>query len=192
MGSWYGPNQFERARTDKFSASTLTQGSTGRNLGGWYYGTLGLDYDLSECQSLSLAGSLNGYRLSSSNLLSWLLAPVGPNDLFTRASTSTFSGLNSELTGTYAKIFAQARREWNVLGQYALNGNTSDYYDQFANSDAVLGRGQASYRERSRGRTPGSEYTFQTDFTQPLGEKQTLETGLKAIWRRTGSVADVD
>ena len=194
VGSWYGPNQFERERTDKVSASTLTQGSTGRNLGGWYYGTLGLDYDLSEHQSLSLAGSLNGYGgNSTSNLLSRLLAPAGPNDLFARASTSTFSGLNSELTGTYTKTFAQARREWSVLGQYALNGNTSDYaYDQFANSDAVLGRGQASYRERSRGRTPGSEYTFQTDFTQPLGEKQTLETGLKAIWRRTGSVADVD
>jgi outer membrane receptor protein involved in Fe transport len=34
--------------------------------------------------------------------------------------------------------------------------------------------------------------TFQTDLVQPFGEKQTLETGLKSIWRRTGSVANVD
>ncbi|RZL14064.1 MAG: TonB-dependent receptor, partial [Hymenobacter sp.] len=56
----------------------------------------------------------------------------------------------------------------------------------------ALETNQASYRERSRGRTPGHEVTFQTDFTQPFGDKNALELGLKAIFRRTGSVATVD
>ena len=98
-----------------------------------------------------------------------------------------------EGTGTYTRTFKQARKEWSVLGQYALNNGTFGYdFDQYNNSDVLLAADQASYRERSRGRTPGHEVTLQTDFTQPFGDKKTLEMGLKAIFRRTGSVASVD
>ncbi|OGX84746.1 hypothetical protein BEN47_15910 [Hymenobacter lapidarius] len=195
VGRWFGPNQFERVRNGLLDASTLTQSSKGRNNGGYYYGTLGLDYDVSERQSFSLAGSLNGYGGESTNALLSRFGASNPaqNSLFFRNTDNLFSGLNAEVTGTYTQTFAQARREWSVLGQYSRNDNTFGYdYDQFENSMVPLESTQANYRERSRGRTPGSEYTFQTDFVQPFGEKQTLETGLKAIWRRTGSVADVD
>jgi len=197
-GTWYNPNEFDLRRYGKQDGSTLTQNSTGKSNGNWYYGTLGLDYDLSEHQSLSLAGSVNGYfGGNGSNLFSTFAAPTAPSQLFSRlfsrGTTNNFSGVNGELTGTYTKTFAQAKREWSILGQYANNSGTFGYdYNQFQNSYVTLEPGQASYRERSQGRTPGHEYTLQTDFTQPFGEKQTLETGLKAIFRRTGSVADVD
>ena len=195
-GGWYGPNEFTRVRYGKLDGSTLNQGGAGSYGGRWYYGTVGLDYDLSEHQSLSLAASLNTYNGHNySNLLNNFVSPTSPQDnsLFTRTTNSVFSGLNGELTGTYTKTFAQARREWSVLGQYARNDGTFGYdFDQFNNSYMNLETGRANYRERSRGRTPGSEVTFQTDLTQPFGEKQTFETGLKAIWRHTGSLADVD
>ena len=193
-GTWYSPNEFERVRYGKQDGSALTQNSAGESNGHWYYGSLGLDYDLSEHQSLSLAGSMNGYfGDDSSNLFSTYSAPTLPGQLFSRGTVNNFSGVNGELTGTYTKTFAQAKREWSVLGQYANNSSTFGYdYNQFQNSYVTREPGQASYRERSQGRTPGHEYTLQTDFTQPFGEKQTLETGLKAIFRRTGSVADVD
>ena len=194
VGGWFGPSQFERVRTGKPDAATLTQSSQGRSQGRWYYGTLGLDYDLSEHQSLSLAGSLNGYAGGQpTDLLSRTTGPAGLADQFARASVNTFGALNGELTGTYTRTFAQARREWSVLGQYARNDNRSGYAnDQFANAAAVPESGPASYRERGRSRTPGREYTVQTDFTQPFGEKQTLEAGLKAIFRRSASQAEVD
>ncbi|WP_210520756.1 TonB-dependent receptor domain-containing protein [Hymenobacter terricola] len=193
-GTWYNPNEFERARYGKQDGSALTQNSAGKSNGHWYYGTLGMDYDLSEHQSLSLAGSVQGYLGdNTSNLFSTYTAPTSANQLFSRGTVNNFSGVNGELTGTYTKTFAQPKREWSILGQYANNSSTFGYdYDQFQNSYTTLDHGQASYRERSQGRTPGHEYTLQTDFTQPFGEKQTLETGLKAIWRHTGSVADVD
>ena len=193
-GTWYNPNEFERARYGRPDGSLLTQNSSGKSNGHWYYGTLGLDYDLSEHQSLSLAGSVNGYFGDDvSNLFSTYSAPTQPGQLFSRGTVNNFSGVNGELTGTYTKTFTQAKREWSILGQYANNSSTFGYdYNQFRNSYTTLEAGQASYRERSQGRTPGHEYTLQTDFTQPFGEKQTLETGLKAIWRHTGSVADVD
>ena len=194
-GGWYGPNESSRTRVGKLDNSTLTQSGAGDFGGRWYYGTVGLDYDFAEHQSFSVAGSLNRYAGHdyTSLLNDFVAATPADNQLFTRATNSLFSGLNGELTGTYTKTFAQPRREWSVLGQYALNTGTFGYdYDQYANSYVNLETGQAGYRERSRGRTPGSEVTLQTDFVQPIGEKQTFETGLKSIWRRTGSVADVD
>ena len=195
-GGWYGPNQSELTRTGKLDGSTLRQRGTGDYGGQWYYGSVGLDYDLSEKQSLSLAASVNGYAGHNYNtMLNEYAAPAAPqtSSLFTRATNSVFSGFNGELTGTYTKTYALPRKEWSVLGQYANNSGTFGYdFDQFQNSYTNLDAGRASYRERSRGRTPGSEVTFQTDLVQPFGEKQTLETGLKSIWRRTGSVANVD
>ena len=194
-GGWYGPSESGRVRFNKQDGSTLRQSGAGDYGGRWYYGSLGLDYDLSDKQSLSLAASLNTYNGQNDNgLLNYATAADGRlSQLFTRNTTSLFSGFNGELTGTYTKTFAQARREWSVLGQYAENSGTFGYdFDEYRNSYVALEPGRASYRERSRGRNPGSETTVQTDFVQPFGEKQTLETGLKSIWRRTGSVADVD
>ena len=195
-GGWYGPSQSELTRTGTLDGSTLRQRGTGSYAGQWRYGSVGLDYDLSDKQSLSLAASVNGYAGHNySTMLNEYAAPAAPltNSLFTRATNSVFSGLNGELTGTYTKTYALARKEWSVLGQYAINNGTFGYdFDQYLNSYTNLETSRADYRERSRGRTPGSEITFQTDLVQPFGDKQTLETGLKSIWRRTGSVATVD
>jgi outer membrane receptor protein involved in Fe transport len=194
-GGWYGPRESNRVRYGKLDNSTLNQNGIGNYGGRWNYASIGLDYDLSEHQSLSLAASLNTYKGHEyANLLNdYVAASPANNQLFTRATNTLFSGFNGELTGTYTKTFKQPRKEWSVVGQYAENSGTFGYdFDQYANSYTNLETSQADYRERSRGRTPGSEVTVQTDLTQPFGEKQTLETGLKAIWRRTGSVADVD
>ena len=196
-GAWYNPGQSSRERIGFAGAvpDTLRQNSDNYNLGGWYYGTVGLDYDPAEHHSISLAGSVNGYGGNSTQDLVNRYTNVNPaaNQLFTRATKSLYSGLNVEGTGTYTRTFATARKEWSVLGQYALNNGTFGYdFDQYANSYTALEQSQASYRERSRGRTPGHEVTFQTDFTQPFGDKRTLELGLKAIFRRTGSEATVD
>lgn len=194
-GGWYGPSEGTRVRYGKLDNSTLNQSSVGDYGGRWNYGSIGLDYDVSEHQSLSLAASLNTYKGHDYNTLlnDFVAANPAKNQLFTRATNSLYSGFNGELTGTYTRTFALPRKEWSIVGQYAENSGTFGYdFDEYANSYTNLETSQASYRERNRGRTPGSEVTFQTDLTQPFGEKQTLETGLKAIWRRTGSVADVD
>jgi outer membrane receptor protein involved in Fe transport len=196
VGGWYGPNRSELTRYGKLDGSALSQQGSGNYSGQWRYGTVGLDYDLSDKQSLSLAASVNHYAGHNyNNMLNDFVSPGRPQDnqLFTRATNSMFSGFNGELTGTYTKTYALPRKEWSVLGQYANNSGTFGYdFDQYLNSYTNLETSRANYRERSRGRTPGSEVTFQTDLVQPFGEKQTLETGLKSIWRRTGSVANVD
>ncbi len=196
-GGWYGPGTFnlERVNYTSLGNDTLRQSGASYNKGAWQYGTIGLDYDPAEHHSFSLAGSLNHYGGNTTQSLfsqDRAAFPVS-NPLYTRATKSIFSGLNVEGTGTYTRTFKQARKEWSALAQYALNTGTFGYdFDQYSNSTIPLEQSQASYRERSRGRTPGHTFTFQTDFTQPFGDKKTLELGLKAIFRRTGSIADVD
>ena len=196
-GAWYNPGKSETYRQGYSAAGTDTLRRSGDryNKGGWTYGTVGLDYDPAEHHSITLAGSVDYYQgQGTSDLLNRYTSPiVSTNQLFTRSTKDIFSGLNAEGTATYTRTFAQARKEWSVLGQYALNNGTFGYdYNQFQGSSVPLGSEYASYRERSRGRTPGHEVTLQTDFTQPLGEQSKLEVGLKAIFRSTGSVATVD
>lgn len=199
MGRWYGPSRSSRERTDRDSSGVVlgqfSQRGQGNYGGGWQYGSLGIDFDPVENHSFSLAGSLNHYAGDNDQDLFNQYVATDPtqSQLFTRATKSLFSGLNGELTGTYTRTFKnQPRREWTVMGQAAVNSSTFGYdYNQFDNSASAGPVHEATYRERSRGRAPGTEYTAQTDYTHPFTEKQTLETGLKSIWRHTGSVADV-
>ena len=196
-GAWYNPGESSIYRLGYSGPrpDTLRRTGSNYNKGIWTYGTVGLDYDPAEHHSLSLAGSINYYTGQGTRDLFNRYVSLNPvdNQLFSRATTEVFNGFNLEGTATYTRTFAQARKEWSVLGQYALNTGTFGYdYDQYDGSDRLLGREAATYRERSRGRTPGHELTFQTDFTQPLGAQSKLEVGLKAIFRNTGSVATVD
>ncbi|RZK92682.1 MAG: TonB-dependent receptor, partial [Hymenobacter sp.] len=184
-GAWYNPGDFTRDRLGftSLGTDTLRQRGSTYNKGAWYYGTVGLDYDPIEHHSFSLAGSVNGYGGNTTQDLLNRYTSYNPaaNQLFLRDTKNLFSGLNVEATGTYTRTFATARKEWSTLAQYALNNGTFGYdFDQYNNSTVALETNQASYRERSRGRTPGHEVTFQSDFTQPFGDKNSLEVGLKA------------
>ncbi|MBC7447933.1 MAG: TonB-dependent receptor [Hymenobacteraceae bacterium] len=202
-GQWFGPSRSLRDRTDyavdavsgqRTPLGQLTQRGRGKFGGHWMYGSFGVDYDPAENHSFSLAGSLNTYNGDGQQDLfnQYQALDATRNQLFTRATTNVFSGFNGELTGTYTRTFKnQPRREWSILGQAGRNAGTFGYdLDQYA-SAAAGPVNEATYREHSRGRTPGGEYTVQTNYTHPFTDRMTLETGLKSIWRHTGSVADV-
>ena len=196
LGSWVEPDQLTRRRLgfSGLGTDTLTQSGRRLNSGRWYNATLSLDYDPAEHHRLTLAGTLGGYRAQSQrDLFNQLLSPQPAlNQLFTRATTEYVANASTEVTGTYTRTFAQARREWSALAQYARNAGSFGYdFNQFANSAVALAADRADYRERSQGRTPSRELTLQTDLTQPFGENNTLAVGLKAIFRRTGAVATV-
>ncbi len=181
---------YRSARND-----TLRQSGTGTSHGYYGSGSLGLDYDPAEHHSLSLNGSFFSYggTNQSDNLNRYTTPLPGFGALFLRDTRSTYGGGNAEVTGTYTRTYKQERREWSNILQYAYNGNRNGYeFNQFNNTDQPLDVGLASYRERSATRLPGHEYTLQSDYTLPFGDKKTLEFGLKGIVRLTGSQAQVD
>jgi len=196
-GTWYEPDQLTRQRLgfSTLGTDTLTQSGRRINSGQWYNATLSLDYDPAEHHRLALTGTLSGYQgQGQRDLFNRLASPdVTLSQLYTRANTEYIGNRSNEVTGTYTRTFAQARREWSVLAQYARNAGTFGYaFDQFSNSAGALAPDRADYRERSQGQTPSQEVTAQTDFKQPFGEATTVEVGLKAIFRRTGAVATVE
>jgi outer membrane receptor protein involved in Fe transport len=196
-GTWYEPDQLSRQRLG-FSAlgtDTLIQRGRRINSGQWYNATLSLDYDPAEHHRFALTGTVSGYQAQGQrDLFTQVVSPDATlNQLFTRANTEYVGNRSYEGTGTYTRTFAQARREWSVLAQYARTAGTFGYaFNQFANSAVALAPDRADYRERSSGRTPGQEVTAQTDFKQPFGDATTVEVGLKAIFRRTGAMATVE
>jgi len=174
---------------------TLRQNGTGRNTSYYGSGSLGLDYDPAEHRSLSLNGSFFSYGGANQlgNLNRYTTPLPGFGALFLRDTRSTYNGGNAEVTGTYTRTYKQERREWSSILQYAYNSNRNGYeFNQFNNFDQPLDVGLASYRERSTTRLPGHEYTLLSDYILPLGEKKTLEFGVKYIVRLTGSQAQVD
>ena len=196
VGRWHEPDRLTRQRlsTGPAGVDTLRQSGDRLNAGSWFNTSLTLDYDLAAHHALSLAGTLSGYQANGpQDVLTRFTAPdTQLNQLFTRAVANPVGGLNGELTGTYTRTFAQARREWSVLGQLALADGSFGYdIDQYDNSTVARPGQPADYQERSRGRTPSRELTAQTDYAQPLGTRHTLEVGAKVIARRTGAVATV-
>lgn len=196
-GTWYEPDQLSRQRLgfSTLGPDTLTQRGRRINSGKWYNATLSLDYDPAEHHHFALTGTLSGYQgQGQRDLFNQVASPdFTLNQLFTRANTEYVGNASIEVTGTYTRTFARARREWSVLAQYARNaGNFGYAFDQFSNSAVALAPDRADYRERSQGHTPSQEVTAQTDFKQPFGEAATLEVGLKAIFRRTGAAATVE
>lgn len=197
-GMWFNPGRSETYRQaySRYGTDTLRQSSSNYSRGQWYGSNVGLDYDPAEHHSFSLATAAEYYSgYSTSNLLNSYVSPVPgvASQLFTRDTKNVFSSLNLEATGTYTHTFKQPRREFSLLAQYSLNPSTFGYdYHQYDGSLIALEPSQATRVERSRGRTPGHEITLQTDYAHPFGEKNKLEVGLKAIFRRTGSVATVD
>lgn len=198
VGNWYNPMEFQRNRISSDTAGNfqnrVTQRGEGDNQGGWQYVTMGLDFDPAEHHTFSLAGTFNHYAGDTKQTpLNQTVFADGTGSLFSRRAVNIFSGTNADLTATYTRTFKQPRREWSLLGQYSTNGSTFGYdFDQYYNRLPNELAGRPDYTERSRGRQPGHETTFQTDYIQPLGKDQTLEFGAKAIFRRTGSNADVD
>jgi len=138
-GRWNEPDQLMRRRLGftSLGTDTLTQSGRRQTSGGWYFTTLGLDYDPAAQHSFSLSGTLNGYRAQGKrDLFNRFVSPdFSLDQLFTRATTEFSSSLSTEVTSTYTRTFAQPRREWSVLGQYARTAGRFGYeVDQYLNS----------------------------------------------------------
>ena len=185
-------------RTDYLSDTTqsqLLQSGRFRNSGWGLWGNLGLDYDLTPKDVLTLGVQGNyrdllnqrqqytDYRLLAQDegLLRTRFV-----DAYNRAIDTRDGNGNVDLNLGYTKQFIRPRQELSVLGLYSVNlGQTRYQLDQQ--------RGERiDYREKSRNDSRNREITLQADYVQPLDSTQTLETGLKTILRRVGSDYRID
>jgi outer membrane receptor protein involved in Fe transport len=172
----------------------LTERTTSRNQGQGGYGQVELTYDPSPQHSFTLSGNSNLYRSNApQELFNQYLGQPQLDTLYSRDINRRDESRNYDLNAGYTRTFGekQPRREWSVLAQHTNNRTREKYrLDQFPTGE--LRGGPIEYQEASLNLARNLETTFQTDYTHPLGEKNTLELGAKHIRRQVSSDYTVD
>lgn len=173
------------------SQSQLLQTGRFRNSGWGMWGNLGLDYDLTPKDVLSLGVQVNyrGYLNERQQYTDYRLFRPGKDafiDAYNRDIDTRDGNGNVDLNLGYTKQFAKPRQELSVLGLYSVNQGLTRYQ-----LDQQRGE-RTDYLEKSRNDSRNREITLQADYVQPIDSTQTLETGLKTILRRVGSDYRID
>ncbi|MBD2714328.1 TonB-dependent receptor [Microvirga sp. STR05] len=176
------------------STGQLSERTTSRNQGQGGYGQLELTYDPSPLHSFTLSGNGNLYSTNSpQELVNQYRGQPQLDTLYTRDINRRDQSRNFDLNAGYTRTFGekQPRREWSMLAQHTSNRSREQYrLDQFPTPE--LHGGPIEYQETSRNLARNLETTFQTDYTQPFGEKTTLEVGAKHIRRQVSSDYTLD
>ncbi|TGD81438.1 TonB-dependent receptor domain-containing protein [Hymenobacter wooponensis] len=171
----------------------LTERTTSRNQGQGGYGQVELTYDPSPQHSFTLSGNSNLYKSNApQELFNQYIGQSQLDTLYSRDINRRDESRNYDLNAGYTRTFGekQPRREWSVLAQHTNSRSREKYrLDQFPTSEL---RGPIEYQEASHNLARNLETTFQTDYTQPFGEKNTLEMGAKHIRRQVSSDYTVD
>lgn len=190
-GAWYAPFRSETNRDNLLpNLSFLNQDNDGNNLGFWGNGNWNTEFDLSNKHAFStnVRFSRGGYM--SNSILSTNFADENLNPLqqFARDTDQTYNNGNTDITADYTRIFKDSRKDWSVIAQYSrgINNNRYELLQNPANSTIV------DYQERNRNEAINQEWSFQTDFTQPLDSSKTLELGARATLRNVNSDFHLD
>ncbi|GAB3304628.1 TonB-dependent receptor [Hymenobacter tenuis] len=191
------PYKSNNTRTDFLAGGAsgqLTERTESKNIGEGGYGQMELTYDPSPLHGFTLSGNGNLYSSRSpQSLFNQYLGQPQLDTLYARDINRGGESRNYDLNAGYTRTFgeAQPRREWAVLAQHTVSRNNQNYrLDQYGAAD-ILG-GPLEYREQSANLARNLETTLQTDYTHPLSEKNTLETGAKLIRRQVLSNYTLD
>ncbi|AHJ99260.1 TonB-dependent receptor domain-containing protein [Hymenobacter swuensis] len=191
------PFRSSTARTSFLPDGTtgqLTERTTSRNQGQGGYGQVELTYDPSPLHSFTLSGNGNLYANDApQQLFNQYQGQPALDTLYTRDINRQDQNRSFDLNAGYTRTFGdkQPRREWSVLAQHTNNRNREQYrLDQYGAPEVRTG--PLEYQEASRNLARNLETTFQTDYTQPFGEKNTLELGAKHIRRQVSSDYTLD
>ena len=176
-----------RGTTDRTNigdtVTTLYQTNYDRNNGAFLFGSLGLDYFLSNRTTLSLAGIKVHGGFTPSELLNYTT-----DSLFSSHITSNYTTRNSNTERQFnangfqlglKHLFPKKGEELTADLHYfsGVNSNNSlylsDYYDE--QGGTLLGTQQ----QKTIGQGTNVFKTIQTDYVNPLTEKTKLEAGLR-------------
>jgi ferric enterobactin receptor len=153
---------------------------------GWMaFGRLGIDYFITNKSTLSLTGFAmhhDGPQTSNLGVSTDSLYSSGKTPGYYQEeinSSRTFSGRGGTLA--YKQLFAKEKEEWTADASYFFGGGTSDanyvtnYYTGAEGSP--LG---STELQKIIGSGKDHNLFVQTDFSDPLTKKTTLEAGLRA------------
>src|ERR1700722_18098498 len=153
--------------------------------GGMIFGRIGLDYFMTNRTTLSLAGFAmhhSAHSTSAINMTTDSLYPSGTITQYTREhidAPGSFDGRGATLGIKH--LFAKDKEEWTADASYFSGIVTNNsLYTTNEYGDKIESTLVSSQWQKIRGSANEHNIILQTDFTDPLTSKMTLETGLRA------------
>jgi ferric enterobactin receptor len=164
------------------NGSKLTQETTFKGGGDFYWSQLSADYQIDSLQSIQAGVSYHPGNWIQDVDMSNMLRPLPALTQDYRRNTHSESPRdNVGFNAAYSKKFKNnPKRTLDILSQYSINSTNSNYELKGNNvgSDAII------YQELNSNKNTNNEFTIQGDYVQPLkNPKQKIETGLKFINR---------
>ncbi len=160
-------------------------------LGTFGFGRAGLDYFISNRNTLSLAGNY-----VKGSFKPGTVSDIQIDTLYSPAKTSSFNRRIANTVGSFRNIgtqlsfkhnFPKPGQEWTADATYnsSKNGNTND----ISTSYYSLPQNQLLYTFNQRQLIDGTNenLVLQTDYTNPITDKAKIEMGLRAQLRKNSS-----
>jgi ferric enterobactin receptor len=153
--------------------------------GSMIFGRIGLDYFMTNRTTLSLAGFAmhhSAHSTSAINMTTDSLYPSGTTTQYTREhidAPGSFDGKGATLGMKH--LFAKDKQEWTADASYFSGRPTNNsLYTTNEYGDKTESTLISSQLQKIQGSANEHNIILQTDFTDPLTSKMTLETGLRA------------
>ncbi len=171
-------------------AVLFQNGDQDRN-GRMYSGTLGFDYFIDNRNTLTLSGGARNGKFGNTQFLSMTTDTLSgtDNEQNTGVNNSngnfTWNNYNGKIS--FKHNFAKPNKYITADANYDRSHNTNyndifiQYYDLDNNPTSPASNG------RTTGDGINSNFTFQTDYTNPITDKMKLEAGLRANVRISNS-----
>ncbi|MFN8243108.1 MAG: TonB-dependent receptor [Ferruginibacter sp.] len=185
-------------RTDYFSSSTAhaLQNNNPINRGFFAFGRLGMDYLMDNRNTFTIGGNIVRGQFKGEDLLTSLndttfSSSPKVNETSTRTSNSIGNFRNYGATLSYKHNFAKAGKELtaDLNYNYSKNDNESNNLQkQFTAANSPKGFGLF---QKTTGGGTTSFVTIQSDYANPITEKQKIEFGVRAAFRNFTSYNDV-
>ncbi len=178
-------NFFRRDGINSDAETILEQDGTNNNQILGFNGNFGAFYDFNAYNSITSGIRFNGFLRSNEGEIEGSLLRLGsadPADTFLRINDVESDRTGFDWTTDYRRTFPNSEREFSAAFQISGNQSTTD---NIVDQEGTLERYQLDLLNKNDG--TNTEYTLQTDYVHPFGEKVKLETGLKSVLRRIES-----
>lgn len=194
--SWSGSELTTTADASASSSSNTKSEGSSKGDGNYVSGSLEASYEIDTLRLVSLSANMWGgeYNNNGTYLMRGY-APATGSELYRYTSLSRSKNSWKSIDGgiDYQRLFKVKDRMFTLSYKINTNPETTDSYTDYNDMAAAIDWEDFIKRmenQHNDGSTNSTEHTFQVDYTTPIGEIHTVESGVKYIIRDNKSEND--
>jgi ferric enterobactin receptor len=182
--AFYNQAATESDQILKTTGLRTIQDSEGKHLGIFGRYNLGFDYDLGKNQTLAGGVAFGTRAFNRDQILtstSFLNSDPNNRNVSIRDVNVIDNSNSVDLNLDYFRTFKPGQ-EWSISTQYSQNVLINNFDSDLLNSELSVLNRQKNINDNTN-----IEYTVQTDYVTPIGNKQQVEFGVKGVFREVKS-----